>query len=55
MKKGNCLIVLSLKIKISRNSIQKTKKISLEAFELKRDIDKLNKRLTELSKNPNRL
>ena len=49
-EKGRLLDSLKSKNQNIKKLDTENKKISLEAFELKRDIDKLNKRLTELSK-----
>ncbi len=49
-EKGKLLDSLKSKNQDIKKINTENKKISLEAFELKRDIDKLNKRLTELSK-----
>ena len=49
-EKGKLLDSLKSKNQNIKKLNTENKKISLEAFEFKRDIDKLNKRLTELSK-----
>ena len=47
-EKGRLLDSLKSKNQNIKKLDTENKKISLEAFELKRDIDKLNKRLMEL-------